>query len=65
MFFMPVDIQLPPNDGFLRCLLLRIVDIEKATFERIGNVATHLAAASAELLKELDEETKARLPCLR
>jgi hypothetical protein len=47
------------------CLLLRLVEPGNVTFERIGVATAYTDEGRKLLLEELDEETKARLPCLR
>jgi hypothetical protein len=47
-------------------LLLRLVDVDKKTFERFGIAVCYGSQRQEELLMaDLDEETKASLPCLR
>ena len=47
------------------CLMVRLVDEERKLFERIGFVKASSYQGKDQLLVELDEETKARLPCIR
>ncbi|KAH6872968.1 hypothetical protein BKA58DRAFT_401133 [Alternaria rosae] len=47
------------------CLMLRLVDKERKLFERIGFVKANSYQGKDQLLVELDEEKKTRLPCLR
>ncbi|CAI9632940.1 unnamed protein product [Alternaria burnsii] len=49
----------------VRCLLLRLTNSKSKIFERIGCVEGYSKHGEDVLLAELDEETKAGLPCLR
>jgi hypothetical protein len=60
-FFMPCRLSGETAD----CLLFRLVDKEKNLFERIGYVWVRESVQVEKILAELDEDTRARLPCLR
>jgi hypothetical protein len=63
LFFMPsFDLK---EHYSLQCLMFRLASPESTTFERIGLVEAHTEQGRDMLLAELDEETKAHLPCLR
>lgn len=64
LFFMPCQTGSTPNISTV-CLLLRLVDEDQVLFERIGVVSAGEHQNEDKLLAELDEETKARMPCLR
>jgi hypothetical protein len=61
LFFMPHIVRSPSMFG----LLLRLVDVEKKTFERFGIFRCRKFQGRELMEAELDEETKASLPCLR
>lgn len=63
-FFMPCDIKGEVAEEVC-CLLFELVDKEKVLFERIGSVSTAQPDEIEQLLADLDEETKARVPCLQ
>jgi hypothetical protein len=67
LFFMPAreEATNPRLGASFICLLLRLLEPENATFERIGVATASPDERRKLLLEELDEETKARLPCLR
>jgi len=70
LFFMPYRLQRdapgkPKASDLVYCLMVRLVDKEQKLFERIGFVEASSYQGKDQLLVELDEETKARLPCLR
>jgi hypothetical protein len=65
LFFMPGHGNTTGGGGNLRCLLLRLVESENVTFERIGAVTAYNGHGPEQLLKDLSEAVKARLPCLR
>jgi hypothetical protein len=61
LFYVPcLDTQ-----ASLDCLLVRLVDVDKKTFERFGVVKCYWDEGREFLEAELDEEIKASLPCLR
>lgn len=64
-FFMPCVITQKDGGGFVGSLLLKLVDKEKVLFERIGFSFASIPGNIERLLADLDEEIKARLPCLR
>ncbi|CAN9087001.1 unnamed protein product [Alternaria sp. RS040] len=66
LFFMPALIGRRSKESpKVWCLLLRLAKPESKTFEKLGCVGTRLEHQKDVLLAELDEETKAGLPCLR
>lgn len=70
LFFMPYQLQRdvpgkPKERDPVSCLMVRLVNEERKLFERIGFVEASSHQGRDQLLVELDEETKARLPCLR
>ncbi|KAG9192460.1 hypothetical protein G6011_11194 [Alternaria panax] len=68
LFFMPGLIQGKPDESpTLWCLLFRLTKSKNKnkTFERIGVGGGGAEHKKKLLLAELDEDTKARLPCLR
>jgi hypothetical protein len=65
LFYMPAQEESSDFDEEFMCLLLRLVETEPVTFERIGVITTYTHEGKERLLEELDRETKARLPYLR
>jgi hypothetical protein len=64
LFFM-VGRKPDSDDEYLPVLLLRLCDVEKKLFERIRLAKSGSKAGTEMLLVELDEQTRASLPCLR
>jgi hypothetical protein len=66
LLFMPVRPSQDPKSGnkFL-CVLLKLVNKDKSLFQRIEMSSAFAHHRQGLLLAELEEETKARLPCLR
>jgi hypothetical protein len=65
LFFMPGLVERSDRNHEVRCLLLRLTNSKSKIFERIGCVDSYSVHEEDVLLAELDEETKAGLPCLR
>ncbi|RYN31162.1 hypothetical protein AA0115_g4709 [Alternaria tenuissima] len=64
LFFMIA--RTPESDNeYIPILLLRLCDAERRLFERIGIATGGPKGGTELLLAELDEETRASLPCLR
>jgi hypothetical protein len=64
LFFMVA--RTPESDNeYIPILLLRLCDTDRRLFERIGIATGGPKGGTEMLLAELDEETRASLPCLR
>jgi hypothetical protein len=63
LFFVPSVLERGVR-GSVICLMIRLVDEENNLFERIGVAMAGPHTGRDQLLAELDEETKAHLPCL-
>jgi hypothetical protein len=64
LFFMVC--RMPSADyAYLQILLLRLADIEKKLFERIGTAMFRSSIEQELLLAEQDDDIKSSLPCLR
>ncbi|RYO31418.1 hypothetical protein AA0113_g11870 [Alternaria arborescens] len=64
LFFMVARIPESDNE-YIPILLLRLCDTDRRLFERIGIATGGPKGGTEMLLTELDEETRASLPCLR
>jgi hypothetical protein len=64
LFFM-VGRKPDSDDDYIPVLLLRLCDVEQKLFERIGLAKSDPKTGTEMLLADLDEETRASLPCLR
>lgn len=64
LFFMVARIPESDNE-YIPILLLRLCDTDRRLFERIGIATGGPKGGTEMLLAELDEETRASLPCLR
>ncbi|CAN9130266.1 unnamed protein product [Alternaria alternata] len=66
LFFMPGLLVGKSDEGtILRCLLFRLTKSNDDVFERIGVARCSADDKKEMLLAELDEDTRARLPCMR
>ena len=67
LFFMPAfNKRSPDGRSQVKCLLTRLKNLKSKFFERIGCVDRYLDDDEKDvLLAELDEDTRARLPCMR
>jgi hypothetical protein len=64
LFFM-VGRKPDSDDDYIPVLLFRLCDVEQKLFERIGLATSGPKGGTEMLLAELDEETRASLPCRR
>jgi hypothetical protein len=64
LFFM-VNRKPDSDNEYIPVLLLRLCDVEQKLFERIGLATSDPKGGTEMLLADLDEETRASLPCLR